>query len=125
MEGKIPYTDDWRVPGRRLVRTWDEPNAKGESITAAFTLCTGGFEKRSMQRRWKEAGYIDEILDSWWAVEVQATDPDSACWGRYNPMEMPGGAGRVIDFAWMLEGVPESIETLSDEIVRRAFAEAV
>ena len=40
-------------------------------------------------------------------------------------MEKPGGAGRVIDFAWMLEGVPESIETLSDEIVRRAFTEAV
>ena len=46
MEGKIPYTDDWRVPGRRLVRTWDEPNAKGESIVAEFALCTGGFEKR-------------------------------------------------------------------------------
>ena len=71
------------------------------------------------------AGYIDEILDSWWACAVQATDPDGACWGRYNPMEKPGGAGRVIDFAWMLEGTPESIETLSDEIVRRAFTEAV
>ena len=82
-------------------------------------------QKRSMQRRWKKAGYIDKILDSWWAVEVQATDPDGACWGRYNPTEKPGGAGRVIDFAWMLEGTPESIEALSDEIVRRAFAEAV
>ena len=40
-------------------------------------------------------------------------------------MEKPGGAGRVIDFAWMLEGTPESIEALSDEIVRRAFAEVV
>ena len=123
MAKEIGHSDDWQVPGRRFVRTWDEPNSKGERIAAEFVLCTGGFEKRSVQRIWKKKGYIDRILDSFWYVDVCCYCEDGSCWARYNPTVQSGGAGYVFNFEWMLEGTLENAEKISAEIERRAFAE--
>ena len=122
MASEIGYSDDWRVPGRRLVRTWDKPNAKGEQIVAEFSLCERCGGKGSLMAIWMKKGYVERIMETWWTVEVYCYD-EAGCHGRYNPTAKPGGAGYVVDFDWMLEGTPENMEKLSNEIVRRAFAE--
>lgn len=124
MAKEIGHSDDWRVPGRRFVRTWDEPNSKGERIAAEFTLCENHRGKSSLMAIWKKNGYVDCAMETWWSVDVYCYDPDGHCYARYNPTVKPGGAGFVIDFDWMLEGTPENMEKLSAEIERSAFGAA-
>ena len=122
MTPKRNHGDEWTAPKRRLVRTWHEPNAKGETIVVDFTRCEGGCEKGSLPRLWKKAGYIDRVLETWWSVDVYCYDGRGGCRSRYNPTVKPGGGGYVLDFDWVLEGTPENMEAISREIERRAFA---
>lgn len=125
MASEIGHSDDWRVPGRRLVRTWDEPNAKGERIEAELTLCESRRGKGSLMALWKKKCYVDRFMEAWWSVDVYCYDEDGYCWARYNPTVKPGGAGFVFDFDWLLEGTPENIEKLTAEIERRAFGATI
>ena len=91
---------------------------RGEYIAVEFTACTNDGSKHSLPAIWHKAGYTAEVLPSYWAVDVCATDA-AGCWGRYNPTE----PRMVLDFDWMLPATPANRHKILAEIIRRANKE--
>ena len=81
---------------------------------------------------WKKHKFIDQILKSWWSVDVCVTDSEGYSWIRYNPQIKPyqeiDSKGNVvqnrnvINFEWMLEATEENRDKIIAEIEKRAFA---
>ncbi len=97
---------------------------RGERIAVEFTACTNDGSKHSLPIIWHEAGYTAEVLPSYWAVDVYATDA-AGCWGRYNPTEkrLPTEPQMVLDFDWVLPATPANRHKILAEIIRRANKE--
>ena len=98
---------------------------RGEHIAVEFTACTNDGSKHSLPIIWHKAGYTAEVLPSYWAVDVCATD-SAGCWGRYNPTTKLHESGKrlVLDFDWMLPATPANRHKILAEIIRRANKEA-
>lgn len=124
METKRGHSDNWIVPGRRMLRTFDRTSRERESVVAEFTLAENPHSRRSLPKLWYLQGRTDRELDSWWAVQVYATDEHGQCLSKYNPTVKPGGYGETLDFDWILEATDENMELISSEIERRAFGSA-
>ena len=96
---------------------------RGERIAVEFTACTNDGSKHSLPIIWHEAGYTADVLPSYWAVDVYATD-SAGCWGRYNPTKLhESGKRLVLDFDWMLPATNENRDKILAEIIRRANKE--
>lgn len=97
---------------------------RGERIAVEFTACTNDGSKYSLPILWHKAGYTAEVLPSYWAVDVYATDA-TGCWGRYNPTEKrhPTELRMVLDFDWVLSATPANRHRILAEIIRRANKE--
>lgn len=97
---------------------------RGEHIGVEFTACTNDGSKHSLPAIWHKAGYTAEVLPSYWAVDVYATDA-AGCWGRYNPTEKhhPTEPRMVLDFDWVLPATPANRHKILAEIIRRANKE--
>ena len=93
MAKEIGHSDNWRVPGRRFVRTWDEPNSKGERIAAEFTLCENHRGKSSLMAIWKKKGYVDCAMETWWSVERLLLRPRRPLLRTIQPHCQTGGSG--------------------------------
>lgn len=98
---------------------------RGEYIAVEFTACTNDGSKHSLPAIWHKAGYTAEVLPSYWAVDVYATDA-AGCWGRYNPTAKrhPTAPRMVLDFDWVLPATPANRHKILAEIIRRANKEA-
>lgn len=113
---------------------------RGEHIAVEFTACTNDGSKHSLCQIWHNAGYTAEVLPSYWAVDVYATDT-AGCWGRYNPTEktieettswqrwngqrhVSTTHKRILDFDWVLPATPANRHKILAEIIRRANKEA-
>ena len=79
----------------------------------------GIYRDRIMQR-WVKGGKLAEWLDTTWHVEVCEYAEDGSCRSAYNPTVSKGGCGRIINFAWMLEGTPENADRIVREVIRMA-----
>lgn len=121
METKRGHSDNWIVPGRRMLRTYEGTSNDRESVAAEFTLAENPHSRRSLPKLWHLKGHTDRELESWWSVQVYATDEKGRCVGKYNPTVKPGGCGEVRDFDWIMEATDENMELISSEIERRAF----
>lgn len=114
---------DHRAATRTLYEL-EGTTTRGEYIAVEFTACTNDGSKHSLPAIWHKAGYTAEVLPSYWAVDVCATDA-AGCWGRYNPTTKLHESGKrlVLDFDWMLPATNENREKILAEIIRRANAE--
>lgn len=94
---------------------------RGEHIAVEFTACTNNGSKHSLPVIWHKAGYTAEVLPSYWAVDVYATDT-AGCWGRYNPTVFDHS--HELNFDWVLPATPANRHKILAEIIRRANKEA-
>lgn len=125
------YTSEKRSESRTVYQ-FEELNSKGEKITFELTKCKSDGSKGTMPYLWKKHKFIDQILKSWWSVDVCVTDSEGYSWIRYNPQIKPyqeiDSKGNVvqnrnvINFEWMLEATEENRDKIIAEIEKRAFA---
>lgn len=119
---KKEYTVKERVNNRIWFYTFTDKNAKGETICFELSKCENSGGSHALPVLWKQHGYIDRILDTYWCLEVYATDTEGQCWGRYNPQHKLSDDGKraVINFSWTFEATEENREKLIDEVYRLA-----
>ena len=109
--------------GPSIHRMWADLTPRGERLEATFYAMHNYHSRYDPPHIWAKEGCTARELDTWWKVDVYATDRDGNCWGRYDPTAKrdPGHKGAVIDFDWIMEATPENLEKISREIERRAF----
>ena len=106
--------------GQVIRYTFRAKNRKGEKIIFDLTRYTNPGGARSLPERWKSAGYIGRVLQSWIGVDVFVYGSAGNCRRAYDPTV--DESGRHINFAWMLEDTPANRARIIAEIARRAFA---
>ena len=116
------YTVEERVNNRVWFYTFTDTNAKGEKICFELSKCENSGGSHALPVLWAKSGYIDRVLDTYWCLEVYATDTERQCWGRYNPCTKLSEDGKraVINFDWMFESTEENREKLIEEVYRLA-----
>ena len=113
MRNARAHEDEWVVPGQRMIRTFEERNAKGEAVEVEFGIGRNDRSRRSLAKLWHRNGHT-----------VYVTDGDGRCFEAYNPTIRRGGYGLVLDFEWVMEATQENLELISSEIEKRAFGTA-
>lgn len=104
----------------RELYTFEEKNYKGEKIQVEFTKCiVDSNSKSSLPYLWFEKGYTDKLLDTYWSVDVFATEENGHCWGKYNPTIKKGEY--KLNFKWVLEATEENKQKILNEIIKRAY----
>lgn len=100
--------------------TFTEPNAKGEKLVIELCKCEDCPSKNSLSKSWKQHGFIDRVLETYWSIHTYVTDTEGMCYGRYNPQTKLSEDGKrcVINFDWMFEATEENKEKLIDEVYR-------
>ena len=108
----------------RWFYNFTETNAKGEKILIELSKCTNSGGKNALPVLWKQHGFIDRVLETYWCIETYATDTEGMCYGRYNPQTKLSEDGKraVINFNWMFEATEENKEKLINEVYRMASA---
>lgn len=109
-----------QMAGTRWFYTFTESNAKGETLTIELSLCTNWGGSHALPILWKQHGYIDRVLETYWCISTYAKDTEGNCYGRYNPQDKLSEDGKraVINFDWMFEATEENREKLIDEAFR-------
>lgn len=93
-----------------------EPNAIGETLTLELSLCKDNEMKNSLPKLWKQHGYMDRVLETYWCIHTYVTDTEGRNYGRYNPQSKPQKC--EINFDWMFEATEENKQKLIDEVFR-------
>lgn len=101
-------------------RTYIEQVNDGELVIEIKTIKADRESKYDMMSRWVKNGYLPEFIPERLHVDTYFYDEGGRCWGYYNPTEKRGGAGRVIDFDWILEATPENEARVVAECLRMA-----
>lgn len=101
-------------------RTYTEQVDGGELVIEIRTAKADPKSKADLMSRWVKRGYLPEFINEYLVVDTYFYDENGRCWGYYNPTEKRGGAGRVIDFDWMLEATPENEARVVAECLRMA-----
>lgn len=98
----------------RELYTFEEKNHKGEKIQVEFIKSSG-----SLAQIWFEKGYTDKLLDTYWSVDVFATQENGLCLGKYNPTIKRNTY--KLNFKWVLEATEENKQKILNEIIKRAY----
>ena len=101
-------------------RTYTEQVNGGELVIEIRTSKADRRSKHDLMNLWVKNGHLPEFIPERLHVDTYFYDEDGRCWGYYNPTERRGGAGRVIDFDWMLPATPENEQRIIDEVLRMA-----
>lgn len=103
-----------KLAATRELYTFEERNSKGEKIQVEFIKSSG-----SLAQIWFEKGYTDKLLNTYWSVDVFATQENGLCLGKYNPTIKP--RTNKLNFKWVLEATEENKQKLLNEIIKRAY----
>lgn len=104
----------------RELYTFEEKNYKGEKIQVEFTKCIpDNNSESSLPNLWFKNGSIDRLLNTYWCVNVYATQENGLCLGKYNPTEKSNST--KINFKWLLEATEENKQKILNEIIKRAY----
>jgi hypothetical protein len=100
-----------------------DTNEKGEELIIELNLCEDWKEnKNSLPKLWKQGGYIDRVLETYWSIHTYVKDTEGNSFGAYNPqhkiVEDEDGRKTVINFDWMFEATEENKEKLINEVYR-------
>lgn len=116
---KKEYTIEQMAETRWFYK-FTEPNNKGEKLVIELMKCTNSGGNHSSPVLWKQHGFINRILETYWCIETYATDTEGMCYGRYNPQHKLSNDGKraVINFDWMFEATEENKQKLIDEVFR-------
>ena len=98
----------------RELYTFEDKNYKGEKIQVEFIKSSG-----SLAQIWFEKGYTSKLLNTYWSVDVFATEENGHCWGKYNPTIKKGE--HKLNFKWVLEATEENKQKILNEIIKRAY----
>lgn len=101
-------------------RTYTEQVDGGELVIEVRTAKADRKSRADLMSMWVKRGHLPEFINEYLIVDTYFYDEDGRCYGRYNPTEKRGGAGRVIDFDWMLEATPENEALVVAECLRMA-----
>ncbi|WP_252251146.1 hypothetical protein [Clostridium sp. VAP52] len=106
----------------RWFYTFIDTNEKGEKIVIELIKCEDGDFKNSLPKLWKQNGYIDRVLETYWSIQTYVKDTEGNSFERYNPQHKlrKDGKGMVINFDWMFEATEENKEKLINEVYRLA-----
>ncbi|MBZ9622879.1 hypothetical protein G9F71_008435 [Clostridium sp. FP2] len=118
---KKEYTIE-QMAESRWFYTFTDTNEKGEKIIIELDKCEDSSLKNSLPKLWKQNGYVDRVLETYWSIQTYVKDTEGNSFGRYNPQHKlrEDGKGEVIDFEWMFEATEENKEKLNDEVHRLA-----
>lgn len=96
-------------------------NAKGEKIFIEVIKITCDLKnKNSIMNLWKKNGYIENVMPSYWSLQVYVEDSEGNCFGHYNPTIING----KINFEWFLEATEDNKQKLINEVYKR-FSTAI
>ncbi len=106
----------------RWFYTFTDTNNKGEKIIIELSKCEDSSFKKSLPKLWKQNGYIDRVLETYWGIETYTKDTEGNSFGRYNPQHKLSEDKKraVINFDWMFEATEENKEKLINEVYRLA-----
>jgi hypothetical protein len=93
-----------------------ELNAKGEELIIEVCKCEDNSSKKSLPKLWKEYGYINRVLETYWSIQTYVKDTEGNSFGRYNPQTKPNKC--EINFDWMFEATEYNLTKLIDEVYR-------
>ena len=102
--------------------TINERNDRDEKIVIELTRCENPGGKNSLPYLWFNLGCKSEVLQTWWDVDVSATDADGVCRHAYNPQRKKKNVRNVVNFSFLFEATKANAVKLFNEIIRRAFA---
>jgi len=104
----------------RWFYNFTEPNAKGETIIIEISKCINSGGKSSLPVLWKQHGFVDRVLETYWSISTYVTDTERNCYGLYNPQSKLSEDEKrtVINFDWIFEATEENKEKLIDEVFR-------
>ena len=101
-------------------RTYTEQVNGGVLVIEIRTSKADRRSKHDLMNLWVKNGHLPEFIPERLHVDTYFYDEDGRCWGYYNPTEKRGGAGRVLDFDWMLPATPENEQRIVAECLRMA-----
>lgn len=124
----MEYTKEIKADGEW--RTYADTNAKGESLIVNIKKIECNLkDKRSLMNIWKKAGYISEVLPTYWSIDTYINDTNGNCRRAYDPtiidykqFDSKGNvvqSRHIINFEWLLEATEENYEKLMAEVERR------
>jgi hypothetical protein len=96
--------------------TFTESNAKGEAMVVELSKCTNCGGSHALPVLWKQHGYIDRVLETYWCIQTYVKDTEGHSYGRYNPQSKQYKC--EINFDWMFEATEENKQKLIDEAFR-------
>ena len=105
--------------------TFTDTNKKGEKVIIELSKCEDNDSKSSLSKLWKQNGYIDRVLDTYWCIQTYVKDTEGNSFGRYNPQHKLSEDKQrmVINFDWMFEATEENKEKLINEVYQLASVE--
>lgn len=121
---KKDYTIE-QMAETRWFYNFTEPNAKGEKLTIELSHCTNSGGSHALPVLWKQHGYIDRILETYWSISTYVRDTEGNCYGRYNPQSKLSEDGKrsVINFDWMFEATEDNKQKLIDEVLKIFYSQ--
>lgn len=104
----------------RWFYTFKGTNNKGEKLIIELSKCTNPGGGHALPVLWKQHGFIDRVLETYWSIETYVKDTEGNCYGRYNPQHKLSDDNKrlVINFDLMFEATEENKEKLIDEVYR-------
>ncbi len=122
-----------RPADTRWILDYYEPTAENEHLSAEISLCECCSDKNSVTKVWEKHRWIEKgkLKNGWISLHTYARDEHGNEFGKYNPQlkvesEINPFSKETVyfnttDFDWIEDAGSESLNTLLQEVERRAY----